>query len=386
MKIYFIVYNIYGMGGTVKTTVNTVNYLVNNGYNVEVISLRRTSKEPLFKIDKKVKVTPLMDVRRGYLYSKNSIFFKKLIKKCLLSIPSLFMDKNEDLYKMFSLFSDIKLVSKLRKIKVGVVVTTIPSLNIISTRVLRKNVIKIGQEHKPYDAHHKELQNRIKCNYDKLDVLTCLTDRDYNYYKNLNKNVFKIENGINLEPQKAKLDNKCIISAGRFSNEKGFDMLLEAFSIVVKKHPDWKLVIFGEGKEKEKLKSIIIDKCIYNNVMLMPKSNKLSEEMLEASMYVLSSRYESFGMVLLEAMTLGIPCVSYDCAGPKEIIKDGEDGILVPEGDIEALAEGINNLIEDKNLRKNLGDKAKKDISRYSLEKIGDKWRYILNNISKNIN
>lgn len=385
MKIYFIVYNIYGMGGTVRTTVNTVNYLVNKGYKVEIISLRRTSKYPLFKIDKKVEVTPLIDVRRGFLYSTNSKFYKKLIKKALLSIPSIFMDKHEDLYKMFSLFSDIKLISKLKTIRSGIVVTTIPSFNLLSTKLLKKNVIKIGQEHKPYDAHHEEFRKKIKHNYNKLDCLTCLTDRDYNYYKDLNRNVFKIENGVQMQPEQAELKNKLIISAGRFSNEKGFDLLLEAFGFVVEKHPDWHLVIFGEGKEKEKMKKIIIDKNIYNNVILMPKSDKLNDEMLKASMYVLSSRYESFGMVLLEAMALGIPCVSYSCAGPSEIIRHNEDGILVQEQDIKGLADGINKLIEDEELRTRLGAKARKNIARYSLESIGAKWDDIIEAVSKGI-
>lgn len=378
MKIYFIAYNIYGMGGTVRTTVNTVNYLAKQGYTVEIISLRRTSQVPLFNIDKRVKITPLMDVRRGYLYAKNISFFKKLIKKMLLSTPSMLMDKDEDLYKMFSLFSDIKLIRKLKKIDSGVVVTTIPSLNLLAPKYLGKKVIKIGQEHKPYDAHTERLQNKIKENYHKLDYLTCLTDRDYAYYKNLNKHVVKIENGVQMEPQQALLNEKLIISAGRFSIEKGFDLLLEAFAIVVKKHPDWKLVIFGEGAEHEKMKNIIVERALYNNVKLMPKSNQLSEEMRKASIYALSSRYESFGMVVVEAMALGVPCVSFSCAGPSEIIRHNEDGILVPNEDIELFAAGLNELIEDEEKRKRLGAQARKNIERYSLDCIGQKWDEML--------
>lgn len=386
MKLYFIIYNIYGMGGTVRTTVNTVNYLAKQGYKVEIVSLRRTSKDPLFNIDERVKITPLMDVRGGYLYAKNIKFYKKIFKRMLLNIPSFIMHKDEDLYKMCSLFSDIKLISYMRKIKSGVVITTIPSFNLLAIKCLKKDVIKIGQEHKPYDAHKRKLFKVINKNYHKLDYLTCLTDRDYEYYKNLNKNVVKIENGVEMEIERARLDNKVIISAGRFSHEKGFDLLLEAFSIVAKKHPDWKLIIFGEGKEKSIMQQIILEKEIYNQVEIRPKSNRLSKEMLNASMYVLSSRYESFGMVLLEAMTLGIPCVSFSCAGPSEIIQHNIDGILVPNEDIEKLAEGICELIENEDKRKALGKEARKNIKRYSLDSIGEKWLEILDNISKNNN
>lgn len=382
MKIYFVAYNIYGMGGTVRTTVNTANYLADNGYSVEIISLKRTSRNPLFKINKFVKLTPILDARGGCLYSKNINILKKIIKKFLLSIPSIFMDRDEDLYKMFSLFSDIKLINILRKIESGIVITTIPSFNILATKILKKNVIIVGQEHKPYDSHSKRLMRKIKKYYPKLDALTCLTERDYSYYKSINENTVRIENGVKMQLNSAKLENKIIISAGRFVDIKGYDLLLMAFKGVVKKHPDWKLNIFGDGPEKEKLKKIIVEQELYNNVRLMQTSNNLNKEILTSSIYVLSSLYESFGMVIVESMALGVPCISYATEGPREIVTDGEDGILVsPIGNVEALEKAINNLIEDDEFRIEMGSKAKKKSEKYSLDLIGEKWEEMIRNL-----
>lgn len=385
MKIYFLVYNIYGMGGTVRTTVNTVNYLAEHGYDVEIISLRRISEKPLFNISKKATLTPLIDVRRNHLFKKNSNSLKKIIKKILLRIPSVLIHKDEDLYKMFNLFSDIKLLKCLKSIKSGIVVTTIPSFNVMATKFLNKNVITIGQEHKPYDIHSFKIQKMIKKHYHKLDALTCVAKRDAEYYKNIVNNTVFLENGIEIPIEKAKLENKVIISAGRFVYQKAFDTLLQAFKIVYKKHPDWKLNIFGHGEDKNMLKKIIVENDLSNNVRLMPTSKNLNEEILNSSIYALSSRYETFGMVVVEAMALGVPCVSYTTEGPSEIIKNGEDGILVsPIDDIDVFANAINELIEDKDKRIKIGKKAKKNVQRYSMNNIGIKWEKIISNIKNN--
>lgn len=383
MNIYFIAYNIYGMGGTVKTVVNTANALSEKGYKVEIISLRRTSKKPIFDINTKVKVTPIMDVRHAKLYGENLNPIAKIVKKILLTIPSLYIHKDEDLYKNFSLFSDIKIINVLKKLDKGVVVTTIPSLNVLGIKYLNKNIVHVGQEHKPYDAHTAKMQKFIKRWYDKLDILTCLTKRDLEYYSNINKNIYQIPNGTEVDDLMCRLNNKVVISAGRLSKEKGFDLLIKSFQKVVEKHPDWQLRIFGDGVEKDNLVKQIFELELYNNVFIYPTTNKLKEEMLSSSIYTLSSRYESFGMVIIEAMAIGLPCVSFKCEGPLEIISDGIDGILVERENCEELANKTINLIEDFEARKKLGIKAKQNVIRYSMSEIANKWDQMISESSQ---
>jgi len=387
IKISFLVYNIYGMGGTVRTVVNTANYFASNNYEVEIISVRRTANKPLFKIDKRVKVKPLFDARRGKLFGENTPLYKKIIKRILLKVPSKFIDRSEDLYHMFNLFVDIKIIQALKKLKSDVLITTIPSFNILATKFVNKRIIKIGQEHKYFKGHSEKLQKKIKKYYPKLDVLTCLTDSEVHDYQNLLKDgkvkVYKIENATSIPLESANLENKVVIAAGRYAKEKGFDLLIQAFSKVLEKHPDWKLKIFGSGDDEELLREIIFKEKAYNNIFLMPKTDDILSEMMKSSIYVLSSRYESFGMVIIEAMSVGLPCVSFACTGPREIIKDQEDGILVPEGDVQGLSNALITLIESPELRYIYGRNAKKNVERYSFKVVGAKWENLLTEVLK---
>ncbi|NHC42578.1 glycosyltransferase family 4 protein [Bacillus sp. MM2020_1] len=382
MKITFLVYNIYGMGGTVRTVANTANYFASKNYTVEIISIRRTSEKPLFILNPKIKLTSLFDARKGKLFGKNTPGYKRFIKQMLLNIPSFLIDKNEDLYKMFNLFLDLKLIKTIKRVKKGVFITTIPSFNILSTKYSSNDVIKVGQEHKFFDAHASSLQRKIKKHYKNLDAITCLTDADKADYENVlgggSVKLYKIENATHIPEESAKLENKQIIAAGRFSHEKGYDLLIQAFSKVVKQYPDWKLKIFGTGEELGDLRNLIFEEKAYNNIYLMPKTDNIIKEMANSSIYALSSRRESFGMVIIEAMSVGVPCVSFACTGPREVISDNEDGILIEEGNVEELATGLLTLIESESLRKKLGKKAKENVERYTFNIVGEKWESLI--------
>lgn len=382
MKVTFLVYNIYGMGGTVRTVVNTANYFASKKHEVEIISVRRTSAKPMFDIDKKVKITPIFDARRGKLFGKNTPLYQKIIKRILMKFPSVFIDKSEDLYHMFNLFLDFKIIAALKKINKGILITTIPSFNILATRFVKKDVIKIGQEHLYFAGHAPGLQNKIKKYYRKLDALTCLTDSEINDYEQLLRGsrvgLYKVENATDIPKETADLDKKVVIAAGRYAPEKGFDLLIPAFSKVIKKHPDWKLKIFGSGVEEEALREKIFEEKAYNNIFLMQKTNNIIGEMHNSSIYALSSRYESFGMVIIEAMSVGVPCVGFACTGPREVITHKEDGILVEEGNIDELANSLMTLIESEELRKEYGRNAKKNVEKYTFNVVGGKWDHIL--------
>ncbi|WP_054706273.1 glycosyltransferase family 4 protein [Bacillus sp. JCM 19041] len=387
MKISFLVYNIYGMGGTVRTVVNTANYFAAQNLQVEIISVRKTAASPMFSINSSVKIKPLFDARRGKRYYKGMPLHKKLFKKIACRLPSVAINKKEDLYHMFTLFTDIKVITALRQIKSDILITTIPSFNVLATLLAPKRVKTIGQEHRNFDIHDVSLQRKIIKHYPKLDVLTCLTDNEVNAYRELlktsNVKVIKVENATDMQWRSASLEEKTIIAAGRYVPEKGFDLLIPAFVKVIETHPEWKLKIFGSGKDEPLLRDLIFKYKAYNNILLMPTTNKITEEMLRSSAYVLSSRSESFGMVLIEAMSVGLPCISYKCPGPVEILKNEEDGLLVDEEDIQGLAEAMNRIIGSVDLRHELGKQAKINVERYSFIQIGQKWKLIIDELNQ---
>lgn len=208
----------------------------------------------------------------------------------------------------------------------------------------------------------------------KCDCLVCLTNGDAEEWKTKAKivipNSIALKNG-NLSTCTAKR----VICAGRLNEQKGFDMMIDAWIFVANKHKDWGLAIFGEGELKDSLIKQSDNNNLSGCVHIYPFSNNIYSEYAKSSIYVLSSRYEGFGLVLAEAMSCGIPCISFDCHyGPSDIIRDGVDGLLVANGDTKALADAICWMIEHDAERISMGKKAKANIERYGREVVMKQW------------
>ena len=171
------------------------------------------------------------------------------------------------------------------------------------------------------------------------------------------------------------LTEKRVIAAGRLVRQKNFASLIRAWKEVHAKHPDWKLDIYGEGSLKTSLEKLIADLQLEGAVCLQGKTQEIFKEMTNSSIFVLSSIYEGFGLVIVEAMSCGLPVVSYACpCGPKDIIEDGKDGFLVEVNDEQTLAARINQLIEDEELRRQMSQAALQKSEKYKMERIIPMW------------
>lgn len=172
-------------------------------------------------------------------------------------------------------------------------------------------------------------------------------------------------------------------AAGRLIRSKGFDLLIQAFAQVATLLPAWKLVIFGEGPERQALTKQIDEAGLTDRIILAGRVSQLPQLLKQAQLFVLASRYEGFSNVILEAMTSGVAVVSFDCpSGPREIIHDGIDGILVPPGNVPALAAAIHHLMVNETARQRLAVNAAANIQRYAIDNISRQWEQLLQTLS----
>lgn len=222
-------------------------------------------------------------------------------------------------------------------------------------------------------------------NIQRYDRIVLLTEEDRQLHWKADDCLAIIPNPVTVIPSThSTLQNKKVLAVGRLVHQKDFASLIRAFSLVNKRFPGWTLDIFGEGDECEHLSSLIKTLGLTETVRLMGKCPMIQDVMPGYSLFALSSRFEGFPLVLVEAQSCGLPIVSYACpCGPRDIIRDGIDGFLVPPGDEATLAERICQLIEDENLRTKMGAAALERAKEFSLEKIIPQWTSLFEELMK---
>lgn len=158
---------------------------------------------------------------------------------------------------------------------------------------------------------------------------------------------------------------------------------MDIWEPIVKLHPDWKLEIYGEGSDFEKIDTQIKKANLQNSILIKKPTSRIDEKLLRSSIYLMTSRYEGFPMVLVEAMACGLPVVSFRCpCGPEDIIKNNEDGFLINLGDNESMTLSLLKLIEDVDLRKKMGHAARENIKRFSQDEVMSQWTNLFNKLT----
>lgn len=216
-----------------------------------------------------------------------------------------------------------------------------------------------------------------ECIVRRFDKFVVLTREDRGYWGKL-PNIEVIPNAaLNLGDVYSDVSAHRVIAVGRLDYQKGFDRLIQAWNIVYKngRYNDWHLDIFGQGEWYDMLQEMISESGLEASVHINHPTNRIVDEYAKSSLIVMTSHYEGFGMVLVEAMACGVPSIAFDCkCGPRDIIRHGHNGLLVPDGDIQGLAEAMMRVMGDETYRKQLSDEALKVVDTYSEKVVMDQW------------
>lgn len=366
-----------GYGGIEKCVVNLANALCHD-YKVEIISTYRLEEKPAFLIDSNVSVRYLIEK-----YKPNREEWKRSIKKIK---PFTFIKES---YKAI-------VVLLLRRRKTIAAIKENDSDIIISTRALfnrwlgeygNKKSYRIGWEHNHHHQDEKYIKTLVS-SCQKLDKLVVVSDSLRSFYKKeLRKSGLKckcvyIPNMIDRIPEEtSSLKEHNLVSIGRFSREKGFVDLIEVFRLIHEKNPNWKLHLIGDGSERNKIVDLIYQYHLNEFVELHGylRREQIDEVLHQSSIYLMTSYTESFGIVLIEAMSHGIPCVAFSSAeGANDLITHEQNGYLIEERDFEKMANRVLELMKSETKRKKLGKEARKLSTNYTEERVTSEWLKLL--------
>ncbi len=371
MRIRYLLLHAYGMGGTIRTVINQAGHMAAAGHDVQIVSVVRRRKKPRFPVDPRVEIVTLADQRDGV--RRDSVARRAWRRMRGKVVPA-----GEFAASYFTERVERAVIDYVSSLDSGVLVTTRPALNLISARHAPEHVVRVAQEHMNLATHRDDVREEIVRHYGGLDAVVVLTETDRADYQRVlpEARVHRIPNAVHtLGPATSGDGGRIVVAAGRLYAQKGFDLLIPAFEWVARAHPDWRLRIYGTGPKKAELQELIDQRQLGDNVFLMGRSDHLDQELAKASIFVLSSRFEGLPMVMIEAMTHALAIVSFDCpTGPGDVITHGSDGLLVAPEDAGGLAEAMNRLVEDAELRRRLGAEARRTVRRYSPDEVMPAW------------
>ncbi|MEV0198285.1 glycosyltransferase family 4 protein [Nonomuraea sp. NPDC050691] len=363
-----------GMGGTIRTVFNLASYLARE-HDVEIVSILKEAEEPFFPIDPRVKFRFLDD-----RLDPSADPMRAMLSK----MPSRLIPKEETAYHRFNLWTDLKLARYIRSLDTGVLMATRPGLNLAMAQLALPSVITVGQEHVALRTQVEPMQELIKWRYRRFDALTTLTKADLRDYRNTlpkkPRRLVRIPNAVPpMGGGTADLNSKVVVAVGRMTRLKGFHRLITAWETVAQSHPDWQLRIYGAGPQEDNLRAQITEAGLEGKVVLPGPTSDVGADLEKASIFVLSSRHEGFPMTILEAMAKGLAIVSFNSPhGPKEMITDEVDGLLVKPRTNANLAAAIIRVIEDEDLRRRLAAGALETARTYDVDAVGAQWDALL--------
>ena len=378
MKILYCTHSTYNPGGMERVLLNKVTYLSQlPGWEVSVVTTDQHQRPPFYPFPEKVRMT---DLGINYSEDNDKGTWKKIVG---------YLRKRKEHKR--------KLTVLLERERPDIVVSLYPSESSFipeikdgSKKVLELHFNKyfrlqygrsgiIGW----IDRWRTRQDERIVRRFDKFVVLT---NEDRGFWGNL-PNIEVIPNAaMHVSDRYSDVENKRVIAVGRLDYQKGFDRLIQAWQRVqsTRRFKDWTMDIFGQGEWQEMLQQMINKAGLQSTARINRPTNNIVDEYIKSSLIVMTSNYEGFGMVLVEAMACGVPAIAFDCkCGPKDIIRQGENGLLVHNGDVDGLADAMMEVMADDDYRKMLSENAKAVVDTYSEQAVMARWLHLFEELTR---
>lgn len=388
-KVTFLMYSVDGGGGVARTVVNLANQLAADR-EVEILSVVDRRGGPRFRIDPRVRVTYLMTRRQRP--PEQSAADRRWRRRPSRNALSRWLDRRPTRLTHYadggasagmSRWTDLVIRQGVRSVRDGILISTRPSLHVAVTRWARPGVTTIGQDHLNFPTRSKikpsmSAQREAMQGLDALVVLTTGDQVDYRAWQpEARARIEVIPNGSSwpVAEEPAALTSPVAVAGGRLEKQKAFVRMVKVWGRVAADFPDWQLHIYGRGEEQEAIEKAIAQLGLEESVILKGYSERFDEVLRSSSVYLMTSKFEGFPMVLVEAMGQGLPLVAFDCPrGPADVIEDGVNGRLLPDGDRAGYAEALRELMDDTRLRRRMGAAGLERARGYQMSEIAARW------------
>ena len=358
LDVVLVLFNADGMGGTARSGIAQANALLalGEGHRVRILSVTRSADRTHYPLADGLEVTYLVDVRAGRHVPVSGEHPPELAERESLLVP-----RSWD--PSFSALTDATLREHLGRLRADVVVTTTPELLAVVAQLAPQDVALVHQEHRASSRRVNDLGALLEF-APRADVVVSLTESMSRWLAGrlggAAPELLVVPNPLPQEPQpRSALDQRTFVTAGRLAPEKQFEHVVDAFARIAEDLPGWTLRIWGDGPRGDNLAAQVRKLGLGDRVELPGTTTDMTAEWARASVCVLASRGEGYPLVLQEAMSAGVPAVSYDCpSGPREIITHDVDGLLAAPGSKPALAAAMLRLATDDDLRRRMGEAA----------------------------
>lgn len=372
MKLLYFTLNIHALGGYSRIVIDKINWLADHGYEVTICDILRTDIVPAYPLDNRVR-TIRGDIvgTSGNLWHKFKEMFLayKRMKNVIQEVsPDVIINAHSPRVTWMLLF-----------------VTNIPKIvEIHLSRIAIEGYGDKSAVSKNISYVYKFIRKWIYSKYDKFVVLTHEDEKAWGM-----KNCITIPNFTNMstkETMPSSLMSNKIITTARLVVQKRLDLMIEVWGLLSKRYPDWSVDVYGDGPERSKLHALIDQKGIGQSFHLLGSTMDVKEKLQQSSIFCFTSEYEGFGIVIIEAMQMGLPVVSFEYSGIHDIIKNGENGIIIPFGDVDAFAEALASLMDSKEKMFAIRNNALRSVLKFEKTSVMNSWDQLFKTLIKSEN